>query len=66
MTTSMQPSAFQQKTYALLTDHPLAQAIALLKRAKNHLNHSSVLAQDLSTEISEFTAAYERRKEKQS
>ena len=63
MTTSMQPSAFQQKTEALLTDHPLAQAIALLKRAKNHLNHSSVLAQDLSTEISEFTAAYERKEQ---
>ena len=60
---SLDTSAFQQKTEALLTDHPLAQAIALLKRAKNHLNHSSVLAQDLSTEISEFTAAYERKEQ---
>ena len=63
MTTSMQPSAFQQKTDALLTDHPLARAIALLRRAKRHLNHSSVQAQDLSTEISEFTAAYERKEQ---
>lgn len=60
---SLDTSAFQQKTEALLTDHPLAQAIALLKRVKNHLNHSSVLAQDLSTEISEFTAAYERKEQ---
>lgn len=63
---SLDTSATQRRIEQQLTDHPLAQAIALLKRAKNHLNHSSVLAQDLSTEISEFTAAYERRKEKQS
>ncbi|MDH4581433.1 hypothetical protein E8F20_06025 [Pseudomonas sp. BN415] len=60
---SLDMSARQKLTESLLTDHPLAQAIALLKRAKNHLNHSSVLAQDLSTEISEFTAAYERKEQ---
>lgn len=60
---SLDMSARQKITESLLTDHPLAQAIALLKRAKNHLNHSSVLAQDLSTEISEFIAAYERKEQ---
>jgi hypothetical protein len=63
MTTSMQPSATQQRIDAQLTDHPLAQAVALLKRAKHLLNHSSVLARDLSTEISEFTAAFERKEQ---
>ena len=67
MTTSMQPSAFQQKTDALLTDHPLAQAIAYIKRMKPFLAASnSVRAMDLSAEVTEFIAAYERRKEKQS
>ena len=63
MTTSMQTSAFQQKTDALLTDHPLAQAIAYLKRMKPLLNNSSTRAMDLSAEVSEFIAAYERQKE---
>ncbi|MCO6057355.1 hypothetical protein NG726_11805 [Pseudomonas sp. MOB-449] len=63
MNTSMQPSAFQQKADALLTDHPLAQAIAYLKRMKPLLNNSSTRAMDLSTEVSEFIAAYERKEE---
>ncbi|MDT4832892.1 hypothetical protein FQZ97_664650 [compost metagenome] len=63
MNTSMQPSAAQQRIDALITDHPMAKALDLLRRAKRHLNHSSVLAQDLSTEISEFTAAYERKEQ---
>jgi hypothetical protein len=63
MNTSMQPSAFQQKTDALLTDHPLAQAIAYLKRMKPLLNNSSTRAMDLSTEVSEFIAAYERKEQ---
>ncbi|MOA46009.1 hypothetical protein D3C78_1684690 [compost metagenome] len=67
MTTSMQPSAFQQKTEALLTDHPLAQAIALLKRANRYVGiHPSIGGQQLGTTITEFIAAYERRKEQQS
>ena len=66
MTTSMQPSAFQQKTDALLTDHPLAQAIALLKRANRYVGtHSSIGGQQLGVTITEFIAAYERRKEQQ-
>ena len=63
MTTSMQPSAFQQKTEALLTDHPLAQAIAYIKRMKPLLNPCSTRAMDLSTEVSEFIAAYERKEQ---
>ncbi|WP_036997137.1 hypothetical protein [Metapseudomonas resinovorans] len=60
---SLDMSARQKLTESLLTDHPLAQAIALLKRAKRHLNHCSVQAQDLSTEITEFTAAFERKEQ---
>lgn len=64
MTTRMQPSAFQQKTDALLTDHPLAQAIALLKRANRYVGvHPSIGGQQLGTTITEFIAAYERHKE---
>lgn len=62
MNTSMQPSAFQQKTDALLTDHPLAQAIALLKRANRYVGvHSSIGGQQLGATITEFIAAYERK-----
>lgn len=64
---SLDTSAFQQKTEALLTDHPLAQAIALLKRANRYVGSSnSVRAMDLGVTITEFIAAYERRKEQQS
>ncbi|MCY1454722.1 hypothetical protein D9M71_718050 [compost metagenome] len=63
---SLDTSAFQQKTEALLTDHPLAQAIALLKRANRYVGtHSSIGGQQLGVVITEFIAAYERQKEQQ-
>lgn len=61
---SMQPSAFQQKTDALITDHPLAHAIALLKRANRYVGvHPSIGGQQLGTTITEFIAAYERKEQ---
>lgn len=64
MTTGMQPSATQQRIDAQLTDHPLAQAIAYIKRMKPFLAASnSVRAMDLSAEVTEFIAAYERKEQ---
>lgn len=60
---SLDMSARQKITESLLTDHPLAQAIAYLKRMKPLLNNSNTRAMDLSTEVSEFIAAYERKEQ---
>ena len=59
---SLDISARQKLTESLLTDHPLAQAIAYIKRMKPFLATSnSVRAMDLSAEVTEFIAAYERK-----
>ncbi|WP_375738024.1 hypothetical protein [Pseudomonas boanensis] len=61
---SLDISARQKLTESLLTDHPLAQAIAYLKRMKPFLSASnSIRAMDLSAEVSEFIAAYERNEQ---
>lgn len=63
---SLDTSATQRRIEQQLTDHPLAQAIALLKRANRYVGvHSSIGGQQLGTIITEFIAAYER-KERQS
>ncbi|MCY1275351.1 hypothetical protein D9M69_442220 [compost metagenome] len=63
---SLDTSATQQRIGAQLTDHPLAQAIALLKRANRYVGtHSSIGGQQLGVVITEFIAAYERQKEQQ-
>ncbi|MNF83568.1 hypothetical protein D3C84_658930 [compost metagenome] len=64
---TLSTSAAQQRIDALITDHPLAQAIAYIKRMKPFLAASnSVRAMDLSAEVTNFIAAYERQKEQQS